>query len=132
MIHVHDPRAQWSVIASQVVRIISASEHGTTPALDVLAVLGVAPNLRGAAQRALVIHSADGGELALLAGGSIDLTSVETSAVLPLPSEVAASCPQFSAIVVGQNASLSLLLEPSAIPSPGETVPVEEPCPSRS
>jgi hypothetical protein len=52
--------------------------------------------------------------------------------VLPLPSVLAAASPQVSAIIATSDASLSLLIEPSAVLSSSDPVVGEELCPSHS
>ena len=115
--HVADPRAPWSVAAARVLRIVPLADH-PAPALDVLAAVG-APT---GAVRVMILRGAGGGELAVLAGGAIDIAEVDPADILPLPDTFAAATPQIAAIVVAPDRSLSLLLQPSA----------EEPCPSRS
>lgn len=114
MVHVADPRARWSVAAARVLRIVPVTDHPSA-AVDVLAGVGAPPP----AVRVMIVRDGDG-ELAVLAGGAIDIAEVDAAAVLPLPAPFAAS--QVTAIVVWPDHSLSLLLQPSA----------EDPCPSRS
>jgi len=130
MVHVDDPRGRWSVSASQVKRIVAAAEWGDAPATDVLAQLGAVPWARS--QRVLVVRGAGGGELALLAAGALAINEVDPTSILPLPVVLAAAVPQISAIVLAPDASLSLLIEPSAVIPPGDTVVGEELCPSHS
>jgi hypothetical protein len=115
MVHVHDARVRWGVLASQVVRIIGASEWVATPAIDVLAALGPepAPGLHG--RRVMVVSGANHRETALLATGPIVIGDVDPSTVLPLPDTLAAAVPEVSAIVIANDASLSLLFNPSAV-----------------
>ena len=130
MVHVDDPRGRWSVSASQVRRIIAATEWRTAPAIDVLAGLGPVPWSRS--RRVLVVRGPGGGELALLAAGALEINEVDPASVLPLPLALAATEPQVAAIVVAPDASLSLLIEPSAVITSGDTVVGEELCPSHS
>lgn len=114
MVHVADPRARWSVAAARVLRIVPVAEHPGAP-LDLLAGVGATPP----AVRVMIVRDGDR-ELAVHAGGAIDIAEVDPADVLPLPPPFAAS--QVTAIVVWPDHSLSLLLQPSA----------EDPCPSRS
>lgn len=123
LVHVDDPRGGWNVPASHVVRIVSATAWRSTPAVDVLALLGpVAATGHTVANthRVVVVRGTGDREVALLAAGAIAITDVDPSNVLPLPAALSAAAPQVSAIVVAPDAQLSLLLEP------------EELCPSRS
>ena len=129
MVHVEDPRGRWSVSASEVIRILAAAEW-TAPAIDVLAALGALPRARN--RRVLVLRGARNGEVALVAGGALAVAEVDPQDVLPLPSVLAAATPQVSAIVVASDASLSLLIEPSAVTCSSDTVVGEELCPSHS
>jgi len=129
MVHVHDPRVRWGVPAAQVVRIAAAADWLTGPAVDVLAALGPLPRTDN--RRVVVVRGAGNRETALLATGMIDISDVNVTDVLPLPEALAASAPEISAIVVAHDASLSLLLEPSAVISPDDSALREEPCPSR-
>jgi chemotaxis signal transduction protein len=130
MVHVHDPRVRWGVHASQVVRIVAAAEWLAAPAIDVLAALGPVP--RTDSRRVLVVRGAGERETALLATGMIHVGDVDQADVLPLPDALAATSPEISAIIVAHNASLSLLLNPSAVIAPDDSALREEPCPSRS
>ena len=130
MVHVDDPRGRWSVSASEVIRIIAAADWSTAPAIDVLAALGPLPWVRS--RRVLVMRGAGGRELALIASGVLEIAEVAPADVLPLPGVLAAATPQVSAIVVATDASLSLLIEPSAVIAPDDTVVGEELCPSHS
>jgi chemotaxis signal transduction protein len=132
MVHVHDPRVRWSMAASQVVRIVSATEWDPTPAIDVLAALGPAPSMGTHVRRVVVVRGAGDRETALYASGKIDVSDVEPTDVLPLPDTLTALAPEIAAIVVAQDASLSLLLEPSAVTPPTTSALHEEPCSSRS
>ena len=115
VVHVHDARVRWGVLASQVVRIVAASDWIAAPAIDVLAALGPepAPGLHG--RRVVVVSGANQRETALLATGPIDIGDVDPSTVLPLPDTLAKAVPEVSAIVVAHDASLSLLFNPSAV-----------------
>jgi len=128
MVHIDDPRGRWSVPAIQVLRIVAATEWVAAPAIDVLARLGPLPWSRS--RRVLVLR-VRGREIALVAAGALAIEEVAASSVLPLPGVLAAATPQVSAVVVGPDASLSLLIEPSAVISSGDPVG-EEPCPSHS
>jgi hypothetical protein len=130
MVHVADPRGRWSVSASAVARIIAAAEWRVAPPIDVLAALGPLPDARGAT-RVLVLH-ARGRELALLATGALVVAEVDAQDVLPLPGVLVAATPQVSAIIVASDASLSLLIEPSAVMPCRDTVVGEELCTSHS
>jgi len=129
MVHVHDPRVRWGVPAAQVVRIAAAADWLTGPAVDVLAALGPLPRTDN--RRVVVVRGAGDRETALLATGMIDISDVNATDILPLPEALAASAPEISAIVVAHDASLSLLLEPSAVIPPDDSALREEPCPSR-
>jgi hypothetical protein len=128
MVHVDDPRGRWSVSASEVIRIISATEWALAAPIDPLAALGALPQAR--ARRVLVMRGARNREIALVAAGALAVAEVAPGDVLPLPSVLAISSPSVSAIVVASDASLSLLIEPSAVTS-GPVVG-EELCPSHS
>lgn len=129
MVHVADPRGRWAVSASEVLRILAAVEwRGGTP-IDVLAALGP---LGGRARRVLVLRGASNREIALVAAGGISVADVDPHDVLPLPSMLAAASPQVSAIIAASDASLSLLIEPSAVISSSDSVVGEELCPSHS
>jgi len=130
MVHVDDPRGKWSVSASEVMRIMAAAEWRAAPATDVLASLGPVPWVRS--RRVLVLRGARGREIALLAAGALEIADVDPGSVLPLPIALASTVPQISAIVVAPDASLSLLIEPSAVISSSDTVVGEELCPSPS
>jgi chemotaxis signal transduction protein len=130
MVHVHDPRVRWAVPASQVVRIVAATEWLAAPAIDVFAALGPAPD--AAAHRVLVVRGAGDRETALLATGVIHISDVEQADVLPLPEALAVATPEISAIILAHDASLSLLLQPSAVSASDDSALREEPCPSRS
>lgn len=113
MVHVHDPRVRWCVHASQVVRIVAAAEWLAAPAIDVLAALG--PVSGTATHRVVVVRGAGDRETALLATGMIEINDVELTSVLPLPDTLAATAPEVAAIILAPDASLSLLLQPSAV-----------------
>jgi chemotaxis signal transduction protein len=130
MVHVDDSRGRWSVSASQVKRIVAAAEWLGAPAVDVLASFGTAPGTRS--RRVLIVVGGGGDELALLAAGALRITEVDPTSVLPLPVVLAAAVPQISAIVLSLDGSLSLLIEPSAVITSGDTVGGEELCPSHS
>lgn len=130
MVHVDDPRGRWSVSATEVMRIISASDWLSATPIDVLAVLGPVPWVR--TRRVLVMRGARGREIALLAAGALQISDVDPASVLPLPIALASAVPSISAIVVASDASLSLLIEPSAVLSSGDPVVGEELCPSPS
>jgi hypothetical protein len=129
MVHVHDPRVKWAVHASQVVRIVAAVDWLAGPPLDVLAALGPVPGT--ALHRVVVVRGAGDRETALLATGAIDISDVDVTAVLPLPDALAVTTPGVAAIILAHDASLSLLLQPSAVTPPVDSAPREEPCPSR-
>jgi hypothetical protein len=128
MVHIDDPRGRWSVPAAQVLRIVAATEWSAAPAVDVLAGLGPLPWSRS--RRVLVLR-VRGREIALIAAGALAIEEVVASAVLPLPGVLAAATPQVSAVIVAADASLSLLIEPSAVLSGAPEVG-EELCPSHS
>ncbi len=129
MVHVADPRGRWAVSASEVLRILPAMEwHGQTP-IDVLDALGP---LGGRARRVLVLRGVGNREIALVAAGGISVTEIDPHDVLPLPSLLAATSPQVSAIIAASDAALSLLIEPSAVISSSDPVVGEELCPSHS
>lgn len=128
LVYVHDPRVRWSVRAAQVERIIPASEW-VGPALDVVAALGAYPSARGDARRVLVIRGSGGREIALLAAGPIDIGDIEPGEVLALPDLFAEAAAHVAGVLVAADATLSLLLEPSAVTTPGDPVSGEEPCP---
>lgn len=128
MVHVDDPRGRWSVSASEVMRIIAAADWVAGPAIDVLAALGPLP--RALNRRVLVMRGARSRETAVIAAGPLAVADVDAHDVLPLPSVLAAAVPQISAIVVAHDASLSLLIEPSAVMCSGDTVVGEDLCPS--
>jgi chemotaxis signal transduction protein len=134
MVHVDDPRGRWSVSASQVTRIVNAAEWTaalhSAPAIDVLGALGPVPWARS--QRVLVVRGAGGSELALIVAGALGIAEVDPATVLPLPVVLATAVPQISAIIVAPDGSLSLLIEPSAVITSGDTVGGEELCPSHS
>jgi len=121
MVHVHDPRVRWGVPASQVIRIIPAAEWQAGPAVDVLSAMGPVPSGGAHARRVMIVYGVDDRETALLATGMINIDDVDSTAVLPLPDTLAAATPEVSAIVVAQDASLSLLLKPSAVISPDDS-----------
>jgi hypothetical protein len=129
MVHVADPRGRWAVSASEVLRILPAVEWRGQPPIDVLAGLGP---LGGRARRVLVLRGVGNRELALVAAGGISVADVDPHDVLPLPSVLAAASPQVSAIIAASEASLSLLIEPSAVISSSDPVVGEELCPSHS
>ena len=118
LVHVHDPRMRWGVPASQVVRIIAAAEWVATSPIDVLAAMGPLPGLGVHARRVVVVRGQDDRETGLLATGMIDVADVDATDVLPLPDELTEASPEISAIVVAHDASLSLLLKPSAVIPP--------------
>lgn len=124
MVHVADPRGRWSVSASEVMRIVAAAEWRARP-IDALAALGPAPRIR--TTRVLILRGARGREVALLAAGALEVAEIDPADVLPLPLLLAAISPQVSAIVVAPDASLSLLIEPSAVITSGDTAVGEEP-----
>jgi chemotaxis signal transduction protein len=131
MVHVHDARVRWIVPASQVVRILAASEWVDSPPIDVLATLGPEPPPGLHGRRVVVVSGANDRQTALLATGAIAISDVDPSTILPLPDTIAATVPEVSAIVVAHDASLSLLFNPSAVtrsPSPDDSAPREEPC----
>ncbi len=121
MVHVHDPRVRWGVPASQVIRIIPAAEWQTGPAVDVLAAMGPVPSGGAHARRVMIVYGVDERETALLATGTINIDDVDSTAVLPLPDTLASATPEVSAIVVAQDASLSLLVKPSAVIFPDDS-----------
>jgi chemotaxis signal transduction protein len=129
MVHIDDPRGRWSVPAAQVLRIVAATEWVVAPAIDVLAGLGPLPWSRS--RRVLVLRVRGREVVALVAAGAIAIEEVAASNVLPLPRVLAAATPQVSAVIVAPDASLSLLIEPSAVTS-GDPVVGEELCPSHS
>lgn len=130
MVHVDDPRGRWSVSATEVMRISASTDWHTAAPLDVLATLGPVPWVRS--RRVLVLRGAGGREIALLAAGALQIADVDVASVLPLPITLAAAVPSVSAIVVASDASLSLLIEPSAVLSADDPVVGEELCPSPS
>jgi hypothetical protein len=129
MVHVADPRGRWAVSASEVLRILPAVEWRGRPPVDVLASLGP---LGGRARRVLVLRGVGNREIALVAAGGISVGDVDPHDVLPLPIVMAAASPQISAIIAASDASLSLLIEPSAVISSSDPVVGEELCPSHS
>ena len=131
LVYVHDPRVRWSVRASQVMRIAAVTEFAD-PALDVVVSLGGPPSARGEARRVVVVRGAGDREIALLAIGPIDIGDVDPGEVLALPPEFAASAPHVAGIIVASDASLSLLLEPSAVTISEDSVFGEELCQCRS
>jgi len=120
MVHVHDPRVRWGVPAAQVIRIIPAAEWQAAPAVDVLATLGPAPS-GGGQRRVMIVNGAGDRETALLASGTIKVEDVDPTTILPLPDMLAESITEVSAIVVAHDASLSLLVNPSAVTSPDDS-----------
>ena len=130
MVHVDDPRGRWSVSATEVIRIIAASDWHAQAPIDVLAALGPVPWVRS--RRVLVLRGVGSREIALLAAGALQIADVDPASVLPLPLALAAAVHSISAIVVAPDASLSLLIEPSAVMSSGDPVVGEELCPSPS
>lgn len=128
MVHVADPRGRWSVSAVAVARIIPAAEWRAAPPVDVLAALGPRPDTRGAIR--VLVMQARGRELALFATGALAVAEVDAQDVLPLPGVLTAATPSVSAIIVASDASLSLLIEPSAVIPSSDTVVGEELCPS--
>ncbi len=131
LVHVADPRVRWSVSAAQVVRIVPTGDW-RTPLIDVLASLGEAPGDNVQARRVIIVRGANNRELAVLAAGAIAIAEVDPADVLPLPTLLALATPQISAIIAFADHSLSLLLEPTAVPPPDDIVPGEELCPRRS
>lgn len=133
IVQVDDPRGRWSVSAAAVLRIIAAAEWSAGPAvspvIDVLAALGPLPWARS---RRVLVLGVRGREVALAVAGSLAIEEVAADDVLPLPGELAAVAPQVSAVIVAPDASLSLLIEPSAVIPSGDTVVGEVPCPSHS
>jgi chemotaxis signal transduction protein len=129
MVRIDDPRGRWSVPAAYVLRIVAATEWVVTPAIDVLAGLGPLPWSRS--RRVLVLRVRGREVVALVAAGALAIEEVAASDVLPLPRVLRAATPQVSAVIVAPDASLSLLIEPSAVISSGDPVG-EEPCPSHS
>ncbi|HEU4734289.1 MAG TPA: hypothetical protein VFT22_40635 [Kofleriaceae bacterium] len=117
---------RWSVPASQVTRILAARDWHAAPPLDVLAALGPVPGTASDVRRVVIVRGADDRETALFAAGPISVVDVDASDVLALPTELARAAPEISAIVVAQDAQLSLLFDPVAI-APGDAVPREEP-----
>jgi hypothetical protein len=119
MVHVHDPRARWTVHATRVVRIVSARDWAddwvAEPARDVLRRLGPQPPEGEDAHRVMVLRGARDQELAVIAAGAIHIGDVDASNVLALPLLFAKATPEISAIVVSSDSSLSLLLDPLAI-----------------
>lgn len=132
MVHVHDARVRWSVPASQVLRIIAANEWHAGPPVDVLAILGPVPGEGDHARRVLVVRGVHDRETALVAGGPVKIEDFEPTDVLPLPEVFHQTMPHVAAITVSADASMSLVLRPSAVASTGDAAPSEEPCPSRS
>ncbi len=130
MVHVEDPRARWSVSASEVIRIITAADWSGSAPIDVLAALGAAPRARSL--RVVIARGARGRELPLLGIGALAVSDVDPASVLPLPIQLAARTPQVSAIIAAADGSLSLLIEPSAVLLPSDSVVGEELCPSHS
>jgi hypothetical protein len=130
LVCVHDPRVRWSVRASQVVRIIAATEWAAeridAPPLDVVDALGGYPRAGGEARRVLVIRGIADREIALLAAGPIEIGEVDPGDVLALPAAFAATASQVAGIIIASDASLSLLLEPSAVTTPEDSVSGEE------
>jgi chemotaxis signal transduction protein len=135
LVYVHDPRVRWSVRASQVARIVAVAEWQAAPALDVVESLGAYPSVRGEARRVLVIRARDR-EIALLAAGPIEIGDIDPGDVLALPAAFAVVASQVAGIIVAPDASLSLLLEPSAVTtsedSVEDSVSGEELCPRHS
>jgi len=115
LVHVHDARVRWGVLATHVVRIVAASEWVATPPVDLLAPLGPEPEAGLHGRRVVVVNGAGDRETALLATGAIDIGDVDPSTVLPLPDTLARAVPEVSAIIVAHDASLSLLFNPSAV-----------------
>lgn len=122
MVHIHDPRARWTVHAARVVRIVSARDWAddwvAEPARDVLALLGPQPPEGEDAHRVIVLRGARDQELAVIAAGAIHISDVDASDVLVLPPLFAKAAPEIAAIVVSTDTSLSLLLDPLAITTP--------------
>src|ERR1700742_3266329 len=104
MVHVHDPRARWTVHASRVVRIVSARDWAddwiAEPARDVLARLGPTPAEGDDAHRVIVLRGTHDQELAVIAAGAIHIGDVDASDVLALPPPFTNTTPEISAIVV--------------------------------
>src|SRR5437868_15536398 len=112
MVQVDDPRGRWSVSAAAVLRIVAAAEWSAGAVIDVLAALGPLPWTRS--RRVLVLR-ARGREVALAAAGALAIEEVAAADVLPLPSVLTAATPPIAAGIVAPDASLSLLIEPSAV-----------------
>jgi chemotaxis signal transduction protein len=132
MVHVHDPRVRWSVPASQVVRIIAASDWLASAPIDVLAMLGPVPDPDDHARRVVVVRGAHDRETALVAGGPVRIEELEATDLLALPDVFSLAMPQIAAIAVSHDASMSLVLRPSAVAGTDAAPLSEEPCPSRS
>ena len=130
MVHVDDPRARWSVSASEVIRIVAAADWSGGAPIDVLAALGHAPRARSL--RVVIARGERGRELPLLGVGALAVGDVDPTSVLPLPLLLATRTPQVSAIIAAADGSLSLLIEPSAVLFPSDSVAGEELCPSHS
>lgn len=122
MVHIHDPRARWTVPATRVIRIVSARDWAddwvAEPARDVLSRLGPQPPEGDDAHRVMVLRGARDQEVAVIAAGAIHIGDVDASDVLTLPPLFAKATPEIAAIVVSADASLSLLLDPLAITTP--------------
>jgi len=131
MVRVHDPRVRWCVRAADVLRIVPAAEWSAAP-VDVLASLGPLPRLPTRGGRVVVVHGASGRETALIAAGAIDVGDVDAGDVLALPATFAETARTIAAIIVAPDASLSLLLELTAVTTPDDTVVGEDLCPSHS
>jgi hypothetical protein len=116
MVHVQDPRVAWSVPAADVVRIVSVDDwRAAAPPIDVLAALGPVPHVDLLSRRVVVVRGVRDRETALVAGGPVKIQDVELSALLSLPSLFAAAMPEVAAVVVSPDASMSLVLRPSAV-----------------
>jgi chemotaxis signal transduction protein len=118
MVHVHDPRMRWGLPAAQVVRIVAAADWSAATPIDVLAAIGPLPGVGIHTRRVVVVRDQADREAALLATGTIDVAEVDEADVLPLPDVLTTSSPGISAIVVANDASLSLLVNPSAVIPP--------------
>ena len=129
VVQVDDPRGRWSVSAAAVLRIVAAAEWSAGTVIDVLAALGPLPWTRS--RRVLVLR-ARGREVALAVAGALAIEEVAAADVLPLPKVLSAATPQIAAVIIAPDASLSLLIEPSAVIPSGDPVVGEELCPSHS
>jgi hypothetical protein len=120
MVQIVDPRGRWNVQAARVMRIASVRELLDDPgeagdlartATDPLAELGPLPDEGDNTHRVFLLRHGEH-EAALTAAGAILIVDVETDHVLPLPREVAGLAPQIAAIIIAQDESLSLLIDP--------------------